>query len=159
MSKLALGLDVSPLRIGWAVITDTNELVNHGVIIFPSKEWVTPAMRADALEDALDSYTFDMIGAEAVFVGVNRLGSIRAAMALGQVESICDYLWPDANQKILTATQWRNLCGITQGGKAPVMEWATTYCHDHDSHTPENQDAADAIAIAHATVLWFDAND
>ena len=151
----ALGLDVSPLRIGWAVIGENCLLEDHGTITFPPKEWVTPGMRAAAIEDALDERLIDRVGMEAVFVGPNKLGSIRAAMALGQVESICDYLWPDADQKILTAAQWRSHCGIEQGGKEPVMRWASDLCNDSDVGLPETQDAADAIAIAFATMRWF----
>lgn len=149
-----LGLDVSPLRIGWAVYTDQT-LTDHGVILFPSSEWITPGMRASALEDAFNEHdNFDRIGLEAVFVGPNKLGSIRAAMALGQIESISDYLWPDAKQKVLTAAQWRSACGIQQGGKQPVWEWAVNKTIEDHSHAPTNQDAADAIAIAYATTLW-----
>lgn len=153
-----LGLDVSPLRIGWAVY-DTDTLQGHGTITFKPDDWVTPGMRADALEDTLDGYTINQVAAEAVFVGVNKLGSIRAAMALGQVESICDYLWPDAPQKILTATQWRKLCDISQGGKQPVMEWASAKCDEHKQPAPGTQDAADAIAIAYAAYLWFSGDE
>lgn len=158
MSNTTLGLDVSPLRIGWAILEDTN-LIAHGTIHFPPKEWVTPGARADEIEDAIGDYKVTQIGAEAVFVGANRLGAVRAAMALGQVESICDYLWPDAPQKILTATQWRKLCDIQQGGKQPVMDWAVNYCEDHDLDLPDTQDAADAIAIAFGTMRWFANND
>jgi len=160
VSKHYLGLDVSPLRIGWAVVEaedDDAYVTDHGVIIFDSKEWVTPGMRSDKLEDLSDNHTsIDMIGLEAVFVGPNKLGSIRAAMALGQVESICDYLWPDAEQKILTATQWRSACGIKQGGKESVLEWALAACAEAGVDDPENQDAADAIAIATATMVRDD---
>ena len=150
-----LGLDVSPLRIGWAIVND-DLVVDHDTITFKQSEWVTPGMRSEALEDALDSIEdIHQIGLEAVFVGPNKLGSIRAAMALGQVESICDYLWPSADQKILTAAQWRSHCGITQGGKEPVMEWARSICKDSDADAPATQDAADAVAIAYATMRWF----
>lgn len=151
-----IGLDVSPLRIGWAYYAD-NKLEDHGVILFDSDEWITPGMRAEAMEDTLAKYEgTNGVGMEAVFVGPNKLGSIRAAMALGQIESISDYLWPDAKQKVLTATQWRSACGIQQGGKQPVWEWATERTITDGVHAPENQDAADAIAIGHATCLWFD---
>jgi len=154
--KYTLGLDCSPLRIGWALTDDDLNPIKHGVIIFPPKEWVTPAMRAEAMEDALEDEKIKHVGAEAVFVGMNKLGSIRAAMALGQLESICDFMWPEADQKILTATQWRKLCGIRQGGKVPVMEWATRFCAIYGATPPDNQDAADAIAISYATVLWHE---
>ena len=154
MSKLAIGLDVSPLRIGWAVVTEDLEPTAHGVILFKPKEWVTPGMRAEAMEDALGHFNIDHVGSEAVFVGINKLGSIRSAMALGQVESIADYLWPDSDQKVLTATQWRAACGIKQGGKEPVMEWSTDLCKEYGIEEPSNQDAADAIAIAYATIMW-----
>ena len=150
---ITLGLDVSPLRIGWAVVRD-DVVEEHGTITFGSDEWVTPGMRAEAIEETLDGWTFDRVGLEAVFVGPNKLGSIRAAMALGQVESICDYLWPDANQKILTAAQWRRLAGVPAGGKASVMEWAQATCKKHGVDAPAGQDAADAVAIAVATDAW-----
>lgn len=160
---LSLGLDVSPLRIGWAVIhinnttDDGHELLDHGVIIFDKDEWVTPGLRADEMEKIADKHpTISHIGIEAVFVGPNKLGSIRAAYAVGQLEAICEAAWPDAEQKILTATQWRSACGIRQGGKEPVMEWALAYCKENDSDRPENQDAADAIAIAYATAVRAD---
>jgi Holliday junction resolvasome RuvABC endonuclease subunit len=110
-------------------------------------------MRAEAMEDLHDAHKIEPngIGMEAVYVGINKLGSIRAAMALGQIESICDYEWPDAEQKVLTATQWRKVCGIPQGGKVPVMEWAEAYTGE----TIDSQDDADALAIAYATAMWF----
>lgn len=153
---IVLGLDVAPLRIGWAVLSD--EELELGTIYFDKDEWITPGMRAEALEDALEKHRVTHIGLEAVFVGPNKLGSIRAAMALGQVESISDYLWPDAKQKILTAAQWRSLCGITGGGKAPVMEWATQRAALADV-VPDSQDSADALAIAVAAHKWFADND
>lgn len=153
-----LGLDVSPLRIGWAIIA-SKEVRKHGTIVFESNEWVTPGMRSDALEDALGEEKIDRIGLEAVFVGPNRLGSIRAAMALGQVESIADYLWPDAKQKVLTAAQWRKLADVPPGGKASVMEYAEDVCDAHEVERPGMQDAADAIAIGIAADSWFDSQD
>ena len=153
-----LGLDVSPLRIGWAIVTD-DTCEDNGVITFPNDEWITPGMRAEAIEDKLENHKVDRIGLEAVFVGPNKLGSIRAAMALGQVESICDYLWPDASQRVLTAAQWRRLAGVPSGGKASVMEWAQARCRKHKAPQPVNQDAADAIAIAYAACEWFSANE
>lgn len=160
MKTNSLGLDVSPLRIGWAVVSvedDDQYLVDHGVIIFDKDEWVTAGSRADQIEKIADLYeSIDNIGIEAVFVGPNKLGSIRAAYAVGQVEAICEAAWPDADQRILTATQWRSACGIKQGGKEPVMEWAVSCCHDNDVHPPSNQDAADAIAIAWATAVRAD---
>lgn len=155
MNNRYLGLDVSPLRIGWAVISD--EFLDHGVIIFDKDEWVTPGMRSDALEDLSDKYPrIDIVALEAVFVGPNKIGSIRAAMALGQVESICDYLWPDANQKILTATQWRSACELPMSGKAGVKSWAIATCIEAGVHAPQNQDACDAIAIATAIMVRAD---
>ena len=160
MTTNSLGLDVSPLRIGWGIIRaegDDYFLIDHGVILFKEKEWVTPGMRADEVERIADKHPdIHKVGIEAVFVGPNKLGSIRAAYAVGQLEAICEAAWPDADQKILTATQWRSLCGIKQGGKDPVMEWAIGCCHDNGSVPPANQDAADAIAIAWATAVRAD---
>jgi Holliday junction resolvasome RuvABC endonuclease subunit len=160
MTTNSLGLDVSPLRIGWGIVScedDDYSLIDHGVILFKEKQWVTPGMRADEVECIADNHpTIHKIGIEAVFVGPNKLGSIRAAYAVGQLEAICEAAWPDADQKILTATQWRSLCGIKQGGKEPVMEWSVACCHDNGLAAPANQDAADAIAIAWATAVRAD---
>lgn len=153
---IVLGLDVAPLRIGWAVLSD--DALKLGTIYFDKDAWITPGMRAEAIEDVLEDEKVDRIGLEAVFVGPNKLGSIRAAMALGQVESICDYLWPDAKQKILTAAQWRSLCNITGGGKEPVMLWAMERAALADTK-PDSQDSADALAIAVAAHQWFSNNE
>jgi len=152
-----LGLDVSPLRIGWAIL-DTDKLKAHGTIVFESSEWVTPARRFEAIEDTLAEYDVTHVGIEAVFVGPNKLGSIRAAMALGQVEMVCDCVWPNSVQKVLTASQWRKHAGIESSGKEPVMEWARAVCEEDGVDPPGMQDAADAIAIAYATFDWFDAD-
>lgn len=155
-----LGLDVSPLRIGAALIEFdgvVHTLKWAETHKFDPKEWVSPAIRAEAIEAMHEkhAHTPDVIGLEAVFIGPNKLGSIRAAMALGQVESICDYEWPDATQKILTAAQWRKYCGIQQGGKEPVMEWARKFADDCcDDDITLDQDAADATAIAYAALRW-----
>lgn len=114
------------------------------------------------MEDLRERHKLDpsVIGLEAVFVGPNKLGSIRAAMALGQVESVCDYEWPEARQKVLTAAQWRKYCGIEQRGKAGVMEWARAYAILHGAdHLSLDQDAADALAIAYAAMMWDSDDD
>jgi Holliday junction resolvasome RuvABC endonuclease subunit len=156
--RKTIGLDVSPLRIGWAIL-DTDELTDHGTIIFESTEWVTPSMRFDEIEQLADKHEVQRVGMEAVFVGPNKLGSIRAAMALGQVEMAADCVWPNADQKVLTAAQWRRLAGVEGGGKEPVMEWAANVCSSFGVDVPKMQDAADAIAIAYATYRWFDENE
>ncbi len=157
-----LGFDVSPLRIGAAAVEVTNTYQSlrwAETYTFDKDEWVSPAHRAEAIEYFNEKYdnTPEAIGLEAVFIGPNKLGSIRAAMALGQVESICDYEWPDVTQKVLTATQWRRYCGIEQGGKAPVMEWALDFASEEEAtlwKIADSQDTADAIAIAYAVAMW-----
>lgn len=157
--KQYLGLDVSPLRIG-AALWEANDsecaLLWSETHTFDPKDWITPGMRAEVIEALHERRECepDLVAMEAVFVGPNKLGAIRAAMALGQVESICDYEWEDARQKILTATQWRSLCSIPQGGKTPVMGWATRAAQEHGVDAPADQDAADAICIAYAAWKW-----
>jgi Holliday junction resolvasome RuvABC endonuclease subunit len=164
-----LGFDVSPLRIGAALVDAGGKRItpiNTKTITFPKDAWVTPSMRADAIEslsefffpDEEDGADVKGIGLEAVFIGPNKLGSIRAAMALGQVEMACAFEWVIAKQKVMTATQWRSLCGISQGGKQPVMDWALDQC-ERMYAPPEDQDSADALAIAYAAAKWFADND
>lgn len=157
-----LGFDVSPLRIGVACVEHNDILTSavfHHTYEFPKDSWVTPTMRASIIEQIEDDLVKERniagVGLEAVFIGPNKLGSIRAAMALGQVEMACDFEWPDAEQKVLTATQWRKLCGIGQGGKQPVMDWAVRFCEGQPLDPPASQDSADALAIAFATAMWF----
>lgn len=151
-----LGLDVSPLRIGWAITGEADDLPKHGTIHFKSGDWVDPGMRFDAMENILECEEVDRIGLEAVFVGPNKLGSIRAAMALGQIEMVCSCMFPNARQKVLTAAQWRSLAGVVGSGKDGVMDWAHDYT---EGDTPADQDAADALAISVAAARWFDENE
>jgi len=153
--KYALGLDVSPLRIGWAFVLIEGALIRpvaHGTHLFNKDIWVTPSMRAEVIEDLheLTKISPIIIGLEGVFVGPNKIGSIRAAMALGQIESICDYEWPEAEQKVLTPPQWRKYCDIPQGGKGPVLDWSQEFVGE----LLDSQDTADAIAIAYAVSQW-----
>jgi len=162
-----LGLDVSPLRIGIAAVEYRAESMNFRFAethTFPSNEWVQPSHRAEVIEAWNDKYEInpEVVGMEAVFIGPNKRGSILAAMALGQVEMICDNEWPDADQKVLTAAQWRKLCGIQQGGKQPVMDWALNFAGPNKDviyKISESQDSADAIAIAYATAIWDNQDD
>ena len=160
---LYMGFDISPLRIGVATVQRRSDKISlrwATTLRFDPDEWITPATRAEVIEGLHEKYETEpeAIGLEAVFIGPNKLGSVRAAMALGQLESILDYEWPDAAQKILTAAQWRKLCGIQQGGKQPVMDWAISFAGAHKSKlykVDESQDTADAIAIAYATAEYF----
>jgi Holliday junction resolvasome RuvABC endonuclease subunit len=162
-----IGFDISPLRIGAAAIDargDKWRLKWAETHTFKSSEWVTPADRAEVLEVFHEKYgdNPEAIGFEAVFIGPNKIGSVRAAMALGQAESICDYEWPDAKQKVLTAAQWRKFCGIRQGGKEPVMQWALDFAGPNLTKMfsiDKSQDSADAIAIAFATAVWDNQED
>ena len=157
-----MGFDVSPLRIGAAAVEKQGSRIKlrwAETFTFSTDEWIRPGDRADVIEAWGDKYenTPEAIGLEAVFIGPNKLGSIRAAMALGQIEMALDNEYPDATQKILTAAQWRKYCGIQQGGKQPVMEWALAFAGKAGSKLwkiEESQDTADAIAIAYATCRW-----
>lgn len=157
-----MGFDVSPLRIGAAAVENKLGEISlrwAETFTFDSDEWIRPGDRADVIEAWGEKYenTPEVIGLEAVFIGPNKLGSIRAAMALGQVEMALDNEYPEAAQKILTAAQWRKYCGIQQGGKRPVMEWARAFAGENGAKlwkVADSQDTADAIAIAYATCKW-----
>jgi hypothetical protein len=60
-----LGLDVAPLRIGWAVVSENAGVIKpiaHGTHLFDKKEWIVPAMRAEAMEDLHDAHKIEPIG-------------------------------------------------------------------------------------------------
>jgi hypothetical protein len=116
-----LGLDVAPLRIGWAVVSENAGVIKpiaHGTHLFDKKEWIVPSMRAEAMEDLHDAHKIEPvgIGMEAVYVGINKLGSVSVLLwrwVRLKASAITSGLM--LSRRVLTATQWRKVCGIPSG--------------------------------------------
>lgn len=148
-----LGLDVSPNRIGWAIVDyDTGHHVAHGVEHVAGDD----DLRARRLAFAEIARTADARGdvcavvLEDAYVGVSRRGTITHAVSVGNVEAWAATRWPDQLVVRLAPASWRKAVGLPTRGKEPVVAWACAYVGD------VSQDEADALGVATAghVLVW-----
>ena len=148
---IRVGLDASPLRIGWAIsVSGTIECAGTFHV---SREAPLPARRVfyrglrDEVRRLEELHATDLrtIGIEAPYVGPNRQGSLRHARNIGQAEAWMFSSFPYAEQVIVQPAAWRRALGLPARGKeAPMLYAQRTYARVDD------QDAADAICIVSA---------
>lgn len=143
--SLILGLDASPKRIGWALVTfDEGEHVAHGLLHVVGEDDLRArreafreiARSADARGDVC------AVVIEDAYVGVSRRGTILHAISVGNVEAWAATRWPQQLVVRTSAASWRKAVGLPTRGKEPVMEWAT------QALGAVSQDEADAYGIA-----------
>lgn len=155
--SLILGLDVSPRRIGWALINyDNATYIKANTTHTPRGNDLTN--RQQAFTDI--ARTADSLGdicaiiLEDAYAGPNRAGTITHALSIGNVEGFAATRWPSILVERIKPATWRKHCGLPRQGKEPVKEWAA-----NKTGTLLDQDASDALAIAHAGhhLIW--AND
>lgn len=155
--SLILGLDVSPRRIGWAV-------VNYDDASYV-KAATSHTKRDNDLTNRRDAFTeiartADSLGdvcaviLEDAYAGPNQRGTINHALSVGNVEAFAIARWPTILVERINAPQWRRLCGLPARGKEPVSQWAA----NKTGHVLD-QDASDAFAIAVAAhkLVWEEA--
>lgn len=151
--SVIVGLDVSPKRIGWAVVDyDTGHHIRHGV------EHVTgdDDLRARRIAFRNVTHAAESRGdvcaviLEDAYVGVSRRGTIVHAVSVGNVEAWAAMRWPDQLVVRLAPATWRAAVGLPTRGKEAVMAWACAYVGDM------TQDEADALGIATAghILVW-----
>lgn len=151
--SLILGLDVSPKRIGWALVNyETGYHVAHGVEHVAGDDDLR-ARRLAFSEIARDADARGDVCAvilEDAYVGVSRRGTITHAVSVGNVEAWAATRWPDQLVVRLAPASWRKAVGLPTRGKEPVLEWAERVCG------PVSQDEADAIGVAAAgfALVW-----
>lgn len=149
MTSLAviLGLDVSPRRIGAALVDyETGTAIRaetHGVDRDDDLRARRTAFRNIA-QDAETESDVCLVILEDAYSGPNRRGTIIHALAIGNVEAFAQTRWPDILVARISPATWRGLIGIKEG-KDAVRAWAGARL---DSDV--DQDAADALAIATA---------
>lgn len=162
MRSLLVGLDVSPLRMGYGVVDLlTGEPITCGMvpIELPKNDWsYLPVARA--LDD--------------LYVSNHQHGEVQAAymeqpafprqsgprsaffagMAVGIARTEVKRRWPHAPVEMLAPSEWRLLAGLKgNASKAEVLEAARIICKASSllggpSVGAASQDAADALLIA-----------
>lgn len=147
MSSLAviLGLDVSPRRIGAALVdyetgaairAETHHVSRHDDLRARRTVFKNIAQDAETNSDVC------VVVLEDAYSGPNRRGSILHALAIGNVEAFAQNRWPDILVTRISPATWRSSIGIKEG-KDEVRRWAALRLG-----TNVDQDSADALAIA-----------
>ena len=154
---IVLGLDPSPLRLGWAAINlETGLLLDSGVYD------LAPTRRDNRPHEGFRfglRYIHEAIG-EPGLVGIEKPMSRRNGEAFdnGRVFALAvehaDTQWPFCEIHPWVPAAWKKTIGLPGNcGKPLVAEWAVSQLPDPGWAI--TQDEADALAIAHATrQLW-----
>ena len=161
---IRVGLDASPRRIGWAILVDdivtrfgTEHVEKRGELLERKAAWQRILDNIRVVEDRhkRDSWSITI---EAPYLGPNRQGSLNHARTIGQIQAFALASRPGSEHMLVQPAEWRSAIGVKMTGKDAPLEYANK-CLDYsqaalDYQTaiwPElDQDAADAICIAHA---------
>ena len=147
--SLILGLDVSERRIGYALVDyDSGEAVETGTIHTPPGEDLHARVDAWRRISIAANQTGDiqLVAIEAPWMGPNRQGSMRHAMAIGNLAGIAAArLGPTILIDTIQPADWRTTCGLPTKGKTPIHSWAVGVLG-----VDVDQDQADALGIATA---------
>lgn len=147
---LILGLDVSPLRIGYALIKQDESLVRSGTLHVPRGDdlrfrraaWqkLTEIVRQNTGYSA----ELMLVAIEDAHVGINKSYAVKAAVAIGHIEAFAIKSYPWVMVHRFQPAEWRKIAAIETRSKEVVMEWA------RDKYNPDldDQDEADALGIA-----------
>ena len=152
-----IGLDASPLRIGYAVmILQTGELLASGTMHVSNTGDDLRNRQAgwrhimEEVNRVTDSSHIVCVGLEEAYVRFKRQ-AILGALTIGNLEAFALRSYPWILVHRLQPTEWRKLIGIKQGGKEAPMAYAQTIKPGLD-----DQDEADAICIARALCIVVD---
>lgn len=162
---LVVGVDASPLRVGWAIMLGPR-LLDCGTWFVKQDEPIASRKQLwKDLRDNLRGYErhthrdVRIIAIEAPFVGPNRQGSLSHARNIGQQEAFAHSSFPYAEQRLIQPTEWRRALGLPMRGKAPAMGHASSLVAYEPGEGIIDQDTADAICIADATRLILAAEE
>ena len=157
---MILGLDAQQLRLGYALChLEDGEPVRCGCIPLAAGAGFSRSVR-EALLAISAPLAFDqtcelaLVAIEDAHLGPNRMGSLRHAMAIGEVRQAVDRRWPDAAVQLIAPQEWKKLVGLRgNASKDAVMVQA------HElGWMAEEQDEADAACIAYAA-WWRNEHD
>ena len=154
VDPLVIGIDASPLRIGYA-IAHQERIRAFGIFhtkTSPLEQRVTAwrdiRQAARMIEDATRR-DVSAVFVEDAWFGPNRRGTLLHAMSIGQVCALA-YQAFQVEPRLISPQTWRSRCGLPQRGKEPAMRFATELVEDSDISRISriSQDEADAITIA-----------
>ena len=157
VDTIVIGLDASPLRIGYAImIVQTGELLASGTMHVSNagddlrnRQAAWRHVMAES-NSVVDSSQIVCVGLEEAYVRFKRQ-AILGALTIGNLEAFALRSYPWILVHRLQPTEWRRIIGIKQGGKEAPMAYARTILPDLD-----DQDEADAICIARALTIVVD---
>lgn len=157
VDTIVIGLDASPLRIGYAImIVQTGELLASGTMHVESGGDDLRNRQAAwrhimvELNRVADSSQVVCVGLEEAYVRFRRQ-AILGALTIGNLEAFALRSYPWILVHRLLPTEWRRICGIPQGGKAAPLAYARLILPDLN-----DQDEADAICITRALCALLD---
>lgn len=147
---LILGLDAQQTRLGYALCRlEDGEPVRCGCIPLAADAGFSRSVR-HALSGIWPGPHPDiaLVAIEDAHLGPNRLGSLRHAMAIGEIRQAVSRRWPDAAVQMVRPQEWKKLLGLRGNASKPeVMSMAFQLGFGADV-----QDEADAACIAYA--VW-----
>ena len=152
---IRVGLDASPLRIGYAI--SVGRTIVQAATFHVDRDAPLAARRGfyrmirDEVRQLEERHGTDLrtIGIEAPYVGPNRQGSLNHARNIGQAEAWMFSSFPYAEQLIVQPAAWRRAIGLPPRGKDAPFAYAETAW---DGAIAE-QDTADAICIVDAIAI------
>jgi Holliday junction resolvasome RuvABC endonuclease subunit len=163
---ISLGLDVSELRMGFAVVSyDDQRPIALGVesLRKPDGGWpetqVVRALRnirGEVVRCGHDPEEVVVVGVEWVYKGKQSLERLAwHAAVIGMAMAVSEILFPDSTCYPLGADEWRAACGISNAGKRDDKKDATlAWAYPHVGFPAfMSFDEADALGIATAAAL------
>lgn len=156
---LLVGLDASPLRIGYAIawrdmILESGALlIDRDDDIRSRKEAWKTIRKMIRKAEAKTRRDAAIIGIEDAYLGPNRMGSLHHARTIGQLEAFAFSSCPYALIARVPSVSWRKALGISTRGKEAPFEYATLRL-DYGYHV-DSQDEADAICIVLSLPVLF----
>ena len=172
--SLAVGLDVSELRLGWAVVDyDTQEPLALGVEDlrkrdggWPEEQVIVAVRHVLGVVEGLgrDREEVAVVGIEDAYHGPSIKGTIRQAGVIGMATAAAQMIfggqatcWPIPNGTWLSPLHVKPASRKREDVKAATGEWATATLLEHrwpaDAAINVAEDAADALGIATACAL------
>jgi Holliday junction resolvasome RuvABC endonuclease subunit len=161
--SLAIGLDVSELRMGWAVVDyDTLEPLALGVENLRERDggWAEDqVLRAmNSIGHEYDRSEVFVVGIEDAYLGPNKKASLRHASVVGMATMAARVVFgPSVTYWPIPADSWRHALGIKGKNraekKALTMEWAESHVDAGGTGLVLTEDEADALGIATACAM------
>lgn len=179
---IALGLDVSELRMGWAFVSwDTQAPIALGVenLRKPDEGWIEEQVlaamrnvRAELVRLGHGPEEVVVVGIESAYHGPSIKRTIAHAGVVGMATVAAQVTFGrQATCYPLGADEWRAACGISNAGKsadkkAAALVWAEMRLIDgrpepptHEELLAITEDSADALGIATAAALKTEARE